>query len=68
MRGVGFALPEVVDQVDDDVGTACLHGEGVVLVVEHVPVESEAELHKYPRASVVQGAKIRGERPANIMV
>ena len=28
LRGVGFALLEVVDEVDDDVRTACLHGEG----------------------------------------
>jgi hypothetical protein len=31
--------------MDDDVGTAGLNSEGVVLVVEHVPVETQAKFH-----------------------
>ena len=43
--GVVAALVEVVDEVDDEVGTAGLAGEGVVLGGEHVTVEAESEVH-----------------------
>ena len=45
LGGVGFALPEVVDQVNNDVRAASLNGEGVVLVVQHVPVKTETKFH-----------------------
>jgi len=39
-------LVEVVDEVNDQVGGAALESEVVMLLVEHVAVETEAEFHE----------------------
>src|SRR5579862_8792813 len=44
LRGIRFTLLEIVNQVHDDMRATGLHGECVVFVVEHVPVESQAKL------------------------
>ncbi len=67
LRGVGFALPEVVHQVNNDVRATGLNGEGVVLVVQHVPVKAQTEFHDFSQRQFNSGGagehRVRGRMP-----
>jgi hypothetical protein len=44
---VGAGGAEVIDQMDDQMGAAALARETEMLVIQLMPVEAEAEFHKF---------------------